>query len=84
MQRYVTSYLIHSLQDGKFASVKIAEDFPGKILRSDLFVQPGDLVHRYSNASYGIGAMLIEFEREEDLLRCMDHMTDYIQVELQA
>ena len=84
MQRHVTSYLIHSLQDGNFADVKIAEDFPGKILRSDLFVQPGDFVHRYDNASYGIGAMLIEFDEEKDLLRCMDHMTDYIRVELQA
>ena len=75
----VSSYVIHSLADGIFESLRISDALKDKIIRCDLFVEPGEKVYRFENGGFGIGAMLLKFDSVEEMNRCVDNMEDYIE-----
>ena len=79
-KNFVASYIVHSIEDGAFDSVEIADEIQKNILRYDLFVESGDEVHRFDNGGFGIGAMLIKFDSMDKMLYCMDNMEKYIKV----
>lgn len=80
MKRYISSYIVHTMKEGIYHDLRIADNFPGKVLRQDMFIQKGEEIHPFINGGYGLGAMLLEFSNQEQMLYCMDHMTDYIYV----
>lgn len=80
MKRYISSYIVHTMKEGIYHDLRIADNFPGKVLRQDMFIQKGEVMHPFTNGGYGLGAMLLEFTNQEQMLYCMDHMTDYIYV----
>lgn len=75
---YVSSYVIHSLEDGVFDDIWISED----IIRFDLFVSKGEQVYRFDNGGLGVGAMLIKYSSTEQMIWCMDHMEEFIKVKI--
>lgn len=75
-----TSYILHSDRDGIFRQVKIEEALQGEILQQAVFVNPGDPVRRFRNASMGIGAMVLAYQDVETMCEQMDHMSKYIHV----
>lgn len=75
----VSSYVIHSLADGIFESLRISDALKDKIIRCDLFVEPGEKVYRFENGGFGIGAMLLKFDSVEEMNHCVDNMEDYIE-----
>lgn len=77
-KKFVSSYVIHSLTDGVFQSLNISDEIKNDIILCDLFVKPGDQVHRFENGGFGIGAMLIEFDSIDKMTYRMDHMEQYI------
>ena len=78
-----SSYILHSTESGAYKDLEIAEELPGEILRSAVFVKQGEPVERFRNAGMGIGAMILSFEDVETMCGCIDHMNDYIHVKLQ-
>ena len=52
----------------------------GEILKQAVFVNPGDPVRRFRNASMGIGAMVLAYPDVETMCSQMDHMSDHIRV----
>lgn len=77
---YVSSYVVHALKDGAFEKVHIEESIKKDILRWDMFVKEGEMIHRFNHGGYGIGAMLIKHQTVEEMLERMDHMEKYIRV----
>ena len=75
-----TSYILHSDRDGRFCRVEIGETLRGEILKQAVFVNPGDPVRRFRNASMGIGAMVLAYPDVETMCSQMDHMSDHIHV----
>ena len=80
MTYYVSSYIWHSLNDGIYKGLEISNELQKKIVRSDLFIQPGDKVYRYKNAAFGVGAALLQFESQDEMIHMMDHMNEYYQL----
>ena len=72
-------YVIHSLSDGVFKSLRISDALKNKIIRCDLFVEPGEKIYRFENGGFGIGAMLLKFDSVEEMNHCVDNMEDYIE-----
>ena len=79
IKNFVSSYVIHSLADGIFKSLRISDALKDKIIRYDLFVEPGEKIYRFENGGFGIGAMLLKFDSVEEMNHCVDNMEDYIE-----
>lgn len=78
-----SSYLIHSLEDGIFKGVTIDPEVEKRIVLKHMFVQPGDEVKRFRNASCDLGALVLRFEDTESMCRIVDNMNEYIHVGLE-
>lgn len=79
-QKYCSSYIIHSQNDGLLKEIKIDPSVNSRILKRIDFVDMNDQVNRYTHGGYGIGALVIEFDSTEQMCRIIDSMNDYIQV----
>ena len=79
IKKFVSSYVIHSLTDGVFRSLRISEEIKSNIIRCDLFVNSGEKVYRFENSSFGVGAMLLKFDSLEEMNYRIDNMEDYIE-----
>lgn len=80
MKKCVSSYIWHSCYDGIFESIEISDELQRKIVRSDLFVEAGDRVCRFENAGFGLGAAILEFDSEEEMLYMMAHMNEFFKI----
>ena len=78
--KFASSYIIHSKKNGRYSSLEISDQIKDDILRLDVFVKKNDMVHKYENSSYGIGAMLIKHKSVEEMLYRMDNMEEFIKV----
>lgn len=75
-----SSYILHSLEDGRYQETEIKEHMAAHIVKQDVFVKPGEEVKRFRNAGMGLGAMILKFSSAEEMCDCVDHMNDYIWV----
>lgn len=80
MDRYISSYVWHATQNMIFSGIKITNELKSHLLQSEIFVKPGDEIHRFDNGGFGIGMALMEFESKEQMIYMMDHMDDYYKI----
>ncbi len=78
----ISSYIWHSNKNGVFKSLSISNELKEKIVLSDLFVAKGDTIFRYENGGYGIGAALLEFNDNNEMMSMMDNMNEFYKVEV--
>lgn len=82
LKQYVSSFVVHSAQEGNFSKIKINPDIEKDILLKDIFVKCGEKIHRFENGGFGIGAMLIKHQSSEEMLYRMEHMEEFIKIEI--
>jgi len=82
LRQCCSSYIVHSRADGIFDSLWIAEEMRPRIAKQLLFEQPGARVHRFRNAKFEVGAMLLTFDTPEQMCQMVDNMNEYIQVKV--
>lgn len=75
-----SSYVIHSLNEGRFKELRIHEDIAKHIVKQTLFVSAGDEVRAFRNGGDSIGAMVIAFDTVEQMETMMDKMWEYVEV----
>lgn len=80
VKQYVSSYVIHSLENGSFESLWISDDIKDDIIQYDLFEEYGTKIHRFENGGFGVGAALIKHKSIDEMLYRMDHMEEFIKV----
>ena len=78
----VTSFIIHSQEDGIFDGLDIHPEVEKGILFTKLFVQPGEQVRKFTSGIYAMGFCLMKFEDHAFMLEVMDHTADYIKVKV--
>lgn len=81
-KKMVSSYIIHSLQDGKFKKVEVT-GIQKNLLRFDVWAKPGEDLKRFENAGLCFGAALICYDSIEEMCYRMDHMEEFIRVTLE-
>ena len=79
----VSSYIVHSIESGKFKNLVVSDKIKEDIIFLDLWNAPGDQVHKFDNGSFGMGAALIRFRSIEEMCYRMDHMEEFIKVEIE-
>lgn len=77
---YWSSYMIHSLEDGRFREVWMAPGMLEKVVQQDIWIKPGDTVRRYSGSHDILGTMILRFDSQAQMLDMMDHMEEYLRV----
>lgn len=82
MSRFISSYIWHSHTDGIYDGICISDQLRRKILRSDIFAERGNRIHRFDHGGFGIGAALLAFDSMDEMLYMMDHMEQFYEVKL--
>lgn len=80
--KYISSYIWHTEKPGIFESIDISEELSRKIRLSDMFVERGQTIHKYINGAYGIGAALIQYDSEEQMIEMMQNMNKFYKIKM--
>lgn len=78
--RCVSSYIIHSEVEGIYEKLEISQELAKDLLRLEMFIKPGERVHRYENGSLAIGAAIIQFPEQHVMNERLDHMSQFLKV----
>ncbi len=76
------SYIWHSTENGKFRSLEVDEIIKNKLVRSDMLIKDGEMVEKFENGGHGIGAAIMEFSNQEEMLDIMDNMDKHFSLQL--
>ncbi len=75
-----SSYMIHSIKDGKFKNVFIKNKIKKRIVYSKLFVKKGDKVKKYVNAQHVLGNLIFNFKNKEEMSNLYRSPEEFIRV----
>lgn len=84
VNRYFSTYSIHSKNDGVLKSIEISDRINSKIVDKAVFVEIGEKVAGFSMGSYMIGNLILSFDDYEDMLLSLDNMDEDIRVLLNS
>ncbi|MDO0824290.1 ATP-grasp domain-containing protein [Desulfosporosinus nitroreducens] len=77
--------ILHSNRDGIFKELEIEESFKDKcVAEIDLWVKPGDEVHRFTGANETTGTLVLHCESEEELTQALTSVNDLVTVKLET
>ena len=79
---YWSSYMIHSIKNGKFKKVDVSENLSKNIVDMQLWVKTGDDVFKYAGSNHILGTMILKFDSKEEMINKMDNMENYVKVSL--
>jgi len=83
INKYFTTYVIHSGKDGKFRSVKLDDSIRDYVLEIKLMVEEGADVFRFSGSNCTVGIGLLEFPDLDTRELIMSNIEELIAVELE-
>jgi len=83
IDKFYTTYVIHSNVDGKFKSVKVHENISDYVLDIRLMVEKGGDVFTFKGSNCTVGIGLLEFPNLEIRNEMMDKIEEFIAVELE-
>ena len=79
--KVATSYVVHSMSDGKYVNIKPDVSIISHIVKQEIFVSSGDYVNAFRNGGDSIGCMVLGFDSIQNMNDYMDHMWEHILVE---
>ena len=80
---FVSSYMIHSLEEGIIEKIFIDVRVKPYIIRKHLFNSPGDKVRAFKQGSDAIGNIQMMFPTQELQIEMMSSINNLIQIQLQ-
>ena len=83
INNFVSSYMIHSLEEGIIEKIFIDERVKPYIIRKHLFNSPGDKVRAFKQGSDAIGNIQMMFPTQELQIEMMSSINNLIQIQLQ-
>ncbi len=83
INKYFTTYVIHSSKDGKFRSVKLDDSIRDYVLEIKLMVEEGADVFRFCGSNCTVGIGLLKFPNLDTREMIMSNIEELIAVELE-
>lgn len=77
---FYSSYMLHSLSDGKVEKIWYSEEIRQNIIQETIYVKPGDQVNKFDGSNHTLGTMIMRFETQAEMLHKMDNMEQYLKV----
>lgn len=73
-------YMLHSNAGGVFESLEIAKELQPFVYETDLWLEKGDTIREFTGANAAIGSIVLRFDSGEKLDKYIDHIGDFIHV----
>lgn len=77
---FYSSYMVHAIHNGRFKGLSIDSSIKNKIIKSQIYVQPGEKVSRFDGSNHTLGSMILKYENKDEMLNMMDNMENFIRV----
>ena len=77
---FYSSYILHAPEDGVVDDVWYSEEIKSNIMEEQIFVRRGDSVSKFNGSNNALGAMIMKFGSEAEMLEKMDHMERFLKV----
>lgn len=75
--------VLHAEQEGKFAALKIGDEYKSHVVETDLWVSKGDPVHAFVGANDAIGTLVVKFDTKESLISAMSDICKWVTVKVE-
>ena len=72
--------ILHTEHSGVFMGLAIDRSFSGKVIETDLWVQPGDAVCGFEGANNAIGTLVINFAYKQDMWEAMNNPRKWLRI----
>lgn len=82
IERCVSSYIWHSTERGVYEDIIISTELKKRILQSDMFVNSGEKIDSFRNGGFGLGAAVLQFDNEKQMIDMMDNMNEFYKIKL--
>ncbi len=76
-----TSYVIHSMNSGKFRGLHIDQEISPRIIKQEIFVKEGENVSEFRNGGDSLGCMVLKYDSVQEMDCEMDEMWKHVVVE---
>lgn len=77
---YFSSLILHSPVSGVVNGIFISDDIRGNIYSQDIDVKVGDFADAFNGSNNGLGAFILRFESQGEMLEKMDNISRHIRV----
>lgn len=78
----ITSFLLHSQNDGIFEGIEYDSAIKNGLIFEKIFVNPGDMVFKFTGASCVLGMCLLKFDNADFMRTVMDNSAKYIKIKV--
>ena len=68
------SYMLHSIHNGAIDSIRYSNQIQENIVKDNLYCNAGDKVRKFNGSNEILGAMILKFKTESEILYKMDNM----------
>ena len=75
-----SSFMIHSMKNGKFKNIFIKNKLKKRIVYSKIFVKKGDKVEKYINAQQILGNLILNFKNKKEMFELYQRPEKFIKV----
>lgn len=72
--------ILHAPHDGEFVNLEISESLKADVIERDLWVNSGDIVHKFEGANDAIGTLVLKFQNAEDLEYSITNQDKWLKV----
>ncbi len=78
-----SSFMIHSMKNGKFKNIFIKNKLKKRIVYSKIFVKKGDKVEKYINAQQILGNLILNFKNKKEMFELYQKPEKFIKVNVE-
>ncbi len=79
-ESFISTYVIHTLKEGKFIDIKIDQEIKDNIILKDVLVKKGQNVESFVSGGKMLGSMILKYKSADEMIYKMENMSDFIKV----
>ena len=76
----ISTYILHTLKSGNYVDTWFSDEIKQNIIRKDILVHKGQYIEEYKNGGKMVGALMLKYNSEDEMVYKMNNMSDYIKV----
>ncbi|MCM3765960.1 ATP-grasp domain-containing protein [Neobacillus niacini] len=81
-EEFYFSYTVHSAKSGKLEAILFKNGIENHIIHREIYKEKGDMIEVFTDGTKALGFVFLKFKSLEELKDKMNHMTDYISVQV--
>lgn len=82
-EKYMSTYVLHSNDNGILKDIKYSENIKDNILEINMEKQVGDIIEKFNSADKLLGIAFLEFETLEEMKYKLKHINELIKIDVE-